>query len=33
MSVLLALKAVADFSVDICNHDPTRTWIQRYADN
>ncbi len=33
ISVLMALKAAVDFSVDLRNHDPTRTWDKRYADN
>jgi uncharacterized protein YndB with AHSA1/START domain len=33
VSVLMALKAAADFSVDLRNHDPGRTWDQGYADN
>lgn len=33
VSVLLALKAAVDFSVDLRNHDPGRTWDQGYADN
>jgi uncharacterized protein YndB with AHSA1/START domain len=33
VSVLLALKAAADFSVDLRSHDPRRTWDQGYADN
>lgn len=33
VSVLLALKAAADFSVDLRNHDPLRTWSQGFADN
>jgi uncharacterized protein YndB with AHSA1/START domain len=33
VSVLLALKAAADFGVDLRNHDPTRTWEQGYAEN
>ncbi len=33
ISVLLALKAAVDFGVDLRNHDPDRTWDQRYADN
>ncbi len=33
LSVLLALKAAADFGVDLRNHDPKRTWDQRYVDN
>lgn len=33
VSVLLALKAAADFGVDLRNHDPARTWDKGYADN
>ncbi len=33
ISVLMALKAAADFDVDLRNHDPSRTWDQGYADN
>ncbi len=33
VSVLLALKAAADFGVDLRNHDPARTWDQGFADN
>ncbi len=33
VSVLLALKAAADFSVDLRNHDPARTWEHGYAEN
>jgi uncharacterized protein YndB with AHSA1/START domain len=33
VSVLLALKAAADFGVDLRNHDPARTWSAGYADN
>jgi len=33
VSVLLALKAAADFAVDLRNHDPARTWDQGYAEN
>jgi uncharacterized protein YndB with AHSA1/START domain len=33
VSVLLALKAAADFGVDLRNHDPGRTWSQGYCDN
>ena len=33
VSVLLALKAVVDFSADLRNHDPQRTWSQGYVDN
>lgn len=33
VSVLLALKAAAEFGVDLRNHDSTRTWDQGFADN
>ena len=33
VSVLLNLKAQADFGIDLRNHDPARTWSQGYADN
>jgi uncharacterized protein YndB with AHSA1/START domain len=33
VSVLLALKAAADFGVDLRGHDPERSWDQGYADN
>lgn len=33
VSVLLALKAAADFSVDLRNHDRAKTWDERYCDN
>ena len=33
VSILLALKAAADFDVDLRNHDPDRTWDQGYCDN
>ena len=33
VSVLMALKAAADFGVDLRNHDPRRTWDQGFADN
>jgi len=33
VSVLMALKAAVDFSVDLRNHDPQRTWNEGYADN
>ncbi|MGF1635708.1 MAG: SRPBCC domain-containing protein [Cyclobacteriaceae bacterium] len=32
VSVLLALKAYADFKVDIRNHHPNKTWKQGYCD-
>ncbi|MDX1520429.1 MAG: SRPBCC domain-containing protein [Anaerolineae bacterium] len=33
VSVLMALKAAVDFSVDLRNHDPDRTWQQEFANN
>ena len=33
VSVLMALKAALDFSVDLRNHDPRRTWDQGYVEN
>ena len=33
VSVLLNLKAAADFQIDLRNHDPCKTWNERYADN
>jgi hypothetical protein len=33
VSVLMALKAAADFRVDLRNHDTRRTWSQGYCDN
>ena len=33
VSVLLALKAAADFNIDLRNHDLTRTWDQGYCNN
>jgi uncharacterized protein YndB with AHSA1/START domain len=33
VSVLMALKAAVDYSIDLRNHDPARTWDQGYADN
>lgn len=32
-SVLMNLKAVADFGADLRNHDPNRTWDQGYVGN
>ena len=32
LNVLLPLKAAADFGVDLRNHDPARTWRERYVD-
>ncbi len=32
-SVLLALKAAANFAVDLRNHDLKRAWAQEYVDN
>jgi uncharacterized protein YndB with AHSA1/START domain len=33
ISVLLALKAAADFGVDLRNHDAERSWSRGYVDN
>jgi uncharacterized protein YndB with AHSA1/START domain len=33
VSVLMALKAVSDYGVDLRNHDAERTWWQGYCDN
>ena len=33
VSVLLAMKAAVDYSVDVRNHDRQRTWNTGYADN
>ena len=33
ISVLMAMKAAVDFSVDLRNHDPKRSWTNGYADN
>ena len=33
VSVLMALKAAVDFSVDLRNHDPLRTWDQGFVEN
>ncbi|MDP8913515.1 MAG: hypothetical protein M3N39_08070 [Pseudomonadota bacterium] len=32
LSVLLPLKAAADFDIDLRNHDPDRTWRELYVD-
>jgi uncharacterized protein YndB with AHSA1/START domain len=32
LNVLLPLKAWVDFGVDLRNHDPARTWRERYVD-
>lgn len=32
ISVLLSLKAAVDFSIDLRNNDPQRTWDQGYVD-
>ena len=32
LNVLLPLKAAADFGIDLRNHDPGRTWRERYVD-
>lgn len=33
VSVLMALKAAADFGVDLRNHDPARAWEAGFVDN
>ncbi len=33
VSVLMNLKATADFQCDLRNHNPGKTWDQGYADN
>jgi uncharacterized protein YndB with AHSA1/START domain len=33
VSVLMALKAAADFGVDLRNHDSERSWEQGYVEN
>ena len=33
VSVLMALKAAADFDIDLRNHDPERTWDQGFCNN
>ncbi len=33
VSVLMNLKSVADFEVDLRNHDPEKTWDHGFADN
>jgi hypothetical protein len=33
VSVLLCLKAAVDHGIDLRNHDPVRTWAQRFVDN
>ncbi len=33
VSVLLALKAAADFGIDLRNHDSQRTWDEGFVDN
>lgn len=33
VSVLMNLKAVADFHCDLRNHDPKKTWDQDYVEN
>jgi hypothetical protein len=33
VSVLLNLKSVADYGKDLRNHDPAKTWSQKFADN
>jgi len=32
LNVLLPLKAAADFGIDVRNHDPARSWRERYVD-
>ncbi len=32
LNVLLPLKAAADFGVDLRNHDPSRSWRERFVD-
>jgi hypothetical protein len=32
LNVLLPFKAWVDFGIDLRNHDPRRTWRQRYVD-
>jgi uncharacterized protein YndB with AHSA1/START domain len=33
VSVLMAMKAAVDHRVDLRNHDPSRSWVDGYADN
>jgi uncharacterized protein YndB with AHSA1/START domain len=33
VTVLMALKAATDFGIDLRNHDPERTWDQRFVDD
>ena len=33
VSVLMALKAAADYDIDLRNHDSSRTWDEGYVDN
>jgi uncharacterized protein YndB with AHSA1/START domain len=33
LSVLFALKAAADYGIDLRNHDPIRSWDQGFVDN
>ena len=33
LNVLFPLKAAVDFGIDLRNHDPRRTWDQRYVDH
>ncbi|MEO1064628.1 MAG: SRPBCC domain-containing protein [Actinomycetota bacterium] len=33
LNVLLPLKAMVDFGVDLHNHDPARSWDQAYVDH
>ena len=33
LSVLFALKGAVDFGIDLRNHDPNRTWDDRFIEN
>jgi hypothetical protein len=33
VSVLMSLKAAADFNIDLRNHDPSRSWDSGYVEN
>lgn len=33
VSVLMTMKAAMDYSVDLRNHDPSRSWDQGYVEN
>lgn len=33
VSVLMNMKAVLDFGADLRNHDPAKSWEQRFVDN